>query len=108
MSKSDNYVNGFWTKFGSVLSESGIDEEHAKFYLQWAEKFAVWLKGVPLRPSRYYLELRLYRARLLLLQTDIPIIEVAVSCGFSTAPHFSKCYSDHYGKPPRDVRLAMH
>jgi len=59
-------------------------------------------------PSRYYLELRLYRARLLLLQTNIPIIEVAVSCGFSTAPHFSKCYSDLYGKPPRDVRLALH
>ncbi len=49
MSKSDSHVNGFWTKFGSVLSEGGIDEEHAKFYLQWAEKFAVWLKGVPLR-----------------------------------------------------------
>ena len=59
-------------------------------------------------PSRYYLELRLYRARLLLLQTNMPIIEVAVSCGFSTAPHFSKCYSDLYGKPPRDVRLALH
>ncbi len=58
-------------------------------------------------PSRYYLELRLYRARLLLLQTDMPIIEVAVSCGFSTAPHFSKCYSDHYGMPPRDARLAL-
>jgi transcriptional regulator GlxA family with amidase domain len=58
-------------------------------------------------PSRYYLELRLYRARLLLLQTNIPIIEVAVSCGFSTAPHFSKCYSDFYGKPPRDARLAL-
>jgi transcriptional regulator GlxA family with amidase domain len=59
-------------------------------------------------PSRYYLELRLYRARLLLLQTNMPIIEVAVSCGFSTAPHFSKCYSQHYGKPPRDERLARH
>jgi transcriptional regulator GlxA family with amidase domain len=58
-------------------------------------------------PSRYYLELRLHRARLLLLQTNMLIIEVAVSCGFSTAPHFSKCYSDLYGKPPRDVRLAL-
>ena len=58
-------------------------------------------------PSRYYLELRLYRARLLLLQTNMPIIEVSVSCGFSTAPHFSKCYSDFYGKPPRDVRRAL-
>ena len=59
-------------------------------------------------PSRYYLELRLYRARLLLLQTSMPIIEVAVSCGFSTAPHFSKCYSELYGKPPRDERLGLH
>ena len=59
-------------------------------------------------PSRYYLELRLYRARLLLLQTNMPVIEVAVSCGFSTAPHFSKCYSELYGKPPRDERLALH
>jgi len=55
-------------------------------------------------PSRYYLELRLSRARLLLLQTSIPVIDVAISCGFSTAPHFSKCYSDLYGKPPSNER----
>ncbi len=57
-------------------------------------------------PSRYYLELRLHRARLLLLQTGMPEIDVAISCGFSTAPHFSKCYSELYGKPPRDERRA--
>ena len=55
-------------------------------------------------PSRYYLELRLSRARLLLLQTSISLIDVAISCGFSTAPHFSKCYSDVYGKPPSNER----
>ena len=55
-------------------------------------------------PSRYYLELRLSKARLLLLQTSIPVIDVAISCGFSTAPHFSKCYSDLYGKPPSNER----
>lgn len=59
-------------------------------------------------PSRYYLELRLHRARLLLLQTSMPVIEVAISCGFSTAPHFSKCYSELYSKPPRDERLGLH
>ena len=42
-------VNGLWARFSNVLSESGDDEEHAKFYLGWAEKFAVWLQGVPLR-----------------------------------------------------------
>lgn len=58
-------------------------------------------------PSRYYLELRLSRARLLLLQTSIPVIDVAISCGFSTAPHFSKCYSDLYSKPPSSERRAL-
>ncbi|MBT5388199.1 MAG: GlxA family transcriptional regulator [Porticoccaceae bacterium] len=58
-------------------------------------------------PSRYYLELRLSRARLLLLQTSIPVIDVAISCGFSTAPHFSKCYSDLYGKPPSNERRSL-
>ncbi|MEM9602109.1 MAG: GlxA family transcriptional regulator [Pseudomonadota bacterium] len=55
-------------------------------------------------PTRYYLELRLERARQLLLQTSLPIVEVALACGFISAPHFSKCYRDVYGIPPRDER----
>ncbi len=55
-------------------------------------------------PTRYYLELRLSRARQLLLQTNKSIVEVAFACGFVSAPHFSKCYRDHFGIPPRDER----
>jgi transcriptional regulator GlxA family with amidase domain len=55
-------------------------------------------------PSRYYLELRLNRARLLLLQTNLSIIDVSLACGFISAPHFSKCYRDFFGIPPRDER----
>lgn len=55
-------------------------------------------------PTRYYLELRLQRARLLLLQTDKSIVDVALACGFVSAPHFSKCYRDLFGIPPRDER----
>ena len=51
-------------------------------------------------PTRYYLELRLARARRLLVQTAMPIQEVAVACGFISAPHFSKCYRDFFGLPP--------
>jgi len=57
-------------------------------------------------PTRYYLELRLARARLLLLQTELSVLEVALACGFVSASHFSKCYRDVYGKTPRDERLA--
>jgi len=55
-------------------------------------------------PTRYYMDLRLKRARQLLLQTDKPIIDVALACGFVSAPHFSKCYRDYFGIPPRDDR----
>jgi transcriptional regulator GlxA family with amidase domain len=55
-------------------------------------------------PTRYYLELRLHRARQLLLQTSMSIVEVAFASGFVSAPHFSKCYRDFFGIPPRDER----
>ena len=55
-------------------------------------------------PSRYYLELRLNRARQLLLQTNLSIIDVSLVCGFVSAPHFSKCYRDFFGIPPREER----
>ncbi len=51
-------------------------------------------------PKRYYLELRLQKSRLLLLQTDMSVINVALSCGFSSPSHFSKCYRAFYGKTP--------
>lgn len=55
-------------------------------------------------PTRYYLELRLRRARELLLQTSKSIVDIAFACGFVSAPHFSKCYRDFFGIPPRDER----
>lgn len=58
-------------------------------------------------PSRYYLKLRLTRARQLLKQTPMPIIEVATACGFVSTPHFSKCYREFFGIPPRDERLGI-
>lgn len=55
-------------------------------------------------PARYYLELRLNRARLLLLQTNMSVIDVALACGFVSASHFSKCYRDYFGRTPRKER----
>ncbi|MEM1317582.1 MAG: GlxA family transcriptional regulator [Pseudomonadota bacterium] len=55
-------------------------------------------------PARYYLEIRLDRARHLLLQSTLPVIEVAVACGFVSASHFSKCYRELYGRSPQQER----
>lgn len=57
-------------------------------------------------PARHYLELRLQRARLLLLQSTLSIIDVALACGFVSASHFSKCYRQAYGRSPKQERAA--
>ncbi len=51
-------------------------------------------------PARYYLELRLHRARLLLLQTTMSVMNVALACGFVSASHFTKCYRAFFGRTP--------
>ncbi|MEQ8666028.1 MAG: GlxA family transcriptional regulator [Rhodospirillales bacterium] len=55
-------------------------------------------------PTRYYLGLRLERARYLLLQTSMPILDVALACGFVSASHFSKCYREFYHRTPSEER----
>lgn len=51
-------------------------------------------------PKRYYMELRLSKARNLLMQTDMSVINVALACGFASPSHFSKCYRAHYATTP--------
>lgn len=55
-------------------------------------------------PTRYYLNLRLARARHLLRQTSMSILSVALACGFVSASHFSKCYRECYRRTPRAER----
>lgn len=51
-------------------------------------------------PKRYYMELRLQKARNLLMQTEMSVINVALACGFASPSHFSKCYRAQYDTTP--------
>ncbi|WP_060478433.1 MULTISPECIES: GlxA family transcriptional regulator [Pseudomonas] len=55
-------------------------------------------------PSQYYLQLRLSRAREMLLHSDVQVREVALACGFSSPAHFSKSYSRFFGLSPLGER----
>ena len=61
-------------------------------------------------PSQYYLELRLARARSLLLRSESQVRDIALACGFVSAAHFSKCYSRLFGVSPIGERkqVALH
>ncbi len=58
-------------------------------------------------PTRYYLKLRLERARNLLRQTSMSVFDVALACGFVSASHFSKCYREFFGRAPREERQHL-
>lgn len=51
-------------------------------------------------PKRYYLRLRLEKARNLLRQTALTVTDVSVACGFQSLSHFSKRYRTAFGHPP--------
>ncbi len=55
-------------------------------------------------PSSYYLALRLKRARELLRQTDLSVVEIAMASGFSSASCLSRSYRAHFGLAPRQDR----
>lgn len=57
-------------------------------------------------PKRYYMEIRLQKARNLLMQTEMSVINVALACGFASPSHFSKCYRAQYHTTPYRERGA--
>lgn len=56
------------------------------------------------RPHEYLLRRRIERAQQLLLETDMPLVEVALSVGFQTQSHFTGVFNKFVGQPPRGWR----
>lgn len=84
-----------------------LDELAAYVGLSRRQLERLFQKYLQCSPSRYYMKLRLFRARQLLKQTSMSIIEIALACGFVSTPHFSKCYREHIGIPPREERRGI-
>lgn len=57
-------------------------------------------------PLQMLVEMRLSRAYALLAETDLPVSEVALAAGFSSAQSFSRRFRDRYGVLPRDYRRS--
>jgi transcriptional regulator GlxA family with amidase domain len=55
-------------------------------------------------PMVYYRNLRLDRARGLLLETGLRYTEIAVACGFKSYGAFTRAYRDRFGQSPREDR----
>ncbi|MBT3558794.1 MAG: GlxA family transcriptional regulator [Rhodospirillales bacterium] len=67
----------------------------------------LFIKYLNTTPARYYMDLRLKRAQMLLSQTAMSILDVSVACGFVSASHFSKSYREKFDHPPRQERAPV-
>ncbi|ROO00524.1 AraC family transcriptional regulator [Pseudomonas moraviensis] len=79
----------------AIASQVGVSRR------QLERRFARYLNAAP---NRYYLELRLTRARQLIVQSDRSMTDVALATGFVSYPHFYKRFKDLFGLPPMTFR----
>jgi len=47
--KKNNNVNDFWKNYRTIVVAEGVPEATADWYLRWARRFAVSIKGKPIR-----------------------------------------------------------
>jgi transcriptional regulator GlxA family with amidase domain len=78
-----------------VCAASGLSLRHL-------QRRFVEVLGKP--PTEFYRELRLQRARKMLMHGSKSILDVAVANGFVSGSHFSRCYRAQFGRTPREER----
>jgi transcriptional regulator GlxA family with amidase domain len=65
-----------------------------------------FLRKLQTSPAKYYLTLRLEKARELLINTNLPTVEIALQCGFSSSSYFAKCFHREFAMRPTDMRRS--
>lgn len=80
---------------GSLADEAGM----SMFY--FARMFK---KTTGKSPHQFILERRIKYAKYLLLETEEPLVEVALSCGWANQSHFTTAFKRLVGVTPRHYR----
>ena len=66
--------------------------------------YKMFMKNLKVSPQKYLINLRMYKATLLLKGTRIPIGEVASKVGYSDSLLFSKTFSKYFSMSPLNYR----
>ena len=83
---------------GQLAGQCALSEYH------FARMFQLSF-GLP--PHRYVLAQRLRQAQYLLQRSMLPLSEIALSCGFASASHFSNRFRQAFGATPGQFRTCL-
>ena len=96
------------------LMADNLDEPFSAVHLAKSAGLSVrqverlFLRHLGVTPGRYYMRLRLERARELLRQTNMPILDVAIATGFTSHSYFAQSYRLQFGRPPSEERRTTY
>lgn len=82
-----------------------IPEICAAINLSQRQLNRLFARHVKKSPTAYYRDIRLDRARGLVTQTNMSLLEVSVASGFASQVHFSRAYRERFGLSPRNDRV---
>lgn len=83
-----------------------LDDLAQKVSLSRRQVERLFEKHLGTTPHKYYLLLRLQKAKQLLETTDMAVIDIAVACGYASSSHFSKSFKDHFRVLPSRTRAT--
>lgn len=96
--KACKYINRNYSKSISIDDISDYVSLNKHYFIR------IFKKELSTTPNQYIKDTRLFYARLMLIQTDLTIDEISISCGFNTTSYFIKCFRGKYGKSPKIYR----
>jgi transcriptional regulator GlxA family with amidase domain len=88
---------------GERLSLDVLAEEAAVSKFHFASVFS---KSVGATPHRHVQHLRMQATAAMLRDTDKSILEVALTCGFSSSSHFAATFRRHFAQSPSKYRAT--
>ncbi len=105
-------VQVFLGELRELLSEDWTIEKMARECSVCTTRFVQYCRQLTNRsPMQHLNSLRLERARSLLLEhREMPIIDIAMQCGFATSQYFASCFKRKYNMTPsgcRNARLSL-
>jgi TolB-like protein/AraC-like DNA-binding protein len=78
-----------------LIKVSGVNSNYLRSRIKSIKKITV---------NQFITEIRLEKAREFLLEGTCTAAEVSFNVGFNSPSYFNKCFHDHFGYPPGDIK----
>jgi transcriptional regulator GlxA family with amidase domain len=78
-----------------IAADSGVSQRQLQ---------RLFRRHLRMTPTQYFLKARLQRARHLLQYSTLSVTEIAIATGFASISHFTRRYTELYGRTPTAER----